>query len=298
MLFGALGCGKSSVINLLAEEPIAPVSTNSEPCTQRPQCYPISIDGRRFLLWDTTGVRLPRKGDISPYEQAYTVLRDLPDGVHLILLCARKDEISPEMSPSLGRLYWLINNFFYGGRAPVAFVVTHFDTPDKRWWEHNQRFIAAATGIPIQSIPRICSTTIQTGCDQSRETLKTLLATSTLTPIPLCLDISSQKAASLDIAAHCRLNNRDAMALAVKLSRPRHVHQEGADTIESSENTPLFKKWLWMRSRRPNPDQLPRKSRRPTDRPPRFPLPPRVIATNEGSSTQPATESVRVSALH
>ena len=239
------------------------MSTNSEPCTQRPQCYPISIGERRFRLWDTTGFRLPHKGDInplSPYEQAHAVLRDLPDGVHLILLCARKDEISPEMSPSLGSLYWLINNFFYGSRAPVAFVVTHFDTPDTRWWEHNQRFIAATTGIPIQSIPRVCSTTIQTGCDQSKESLRTLLVTSTLTPIPLRLDLSSQKAASLDIATHCGLSNRDAMALVVELGRRRHVHREDADTAESSKNFTLFKKWLQRKSG---------KSRRPIDHPPR-----------------------------
>ena len=193
-----------------------------EPCTKRPRCYRISIGNRRFRLWDTTGFRLPRGGDLnhlSPYEQAHAVLRNLPDGIHLILLCAHKDEISS----SLGSLYWLINDFFFGGRAPVAFVVTHFDALDKRWWERNQRFIATRTGIPIPSIPRACTTTVRTGCDQSRETLRVLLGNcaNTITPIPLRLNLSSHEAASLDIATHCGLSNRDATALVEKFSGPQ-----------------------------------------------------------------------------
>ena len=168
------------------------------------------------------GFRLPRGGDIShlsPYEQAHAVLRNSPDGVHLILLCARKDEISS----SLGSLYWLINDFFFGGRAPVAFVVTHFDTPDERWWERNRRFILTRTGIPIQSIPLACISTAQNSCDQSRQTLRALLenCARTTTPIPPRLNFSSHEAAALNIAAHCGLSNRDATTLMDQFSKHR-----------------------------------------------------------------------------
>ena len=181
----------------------------------------MSIGERQFRLWDTTGFSLPRGGEIghlSPYEQAHAVLRNLPDGVHLILLCARKDEISP----SLGSLYWLINNFFFGGRAPVAFVVTHFDTFDKRWWDRNQRSIVTKTRIPIQSMAYITTTTARTGCDRSRQTLRGLLSNA-ITSIPLCLTFSSHEAASLDIATHCKLNISDATALVERFSKPRNV---------------------------------------------------------------------------
>ena len=223
MLLGALGCGKSSIINLLAEEPIAPVSRHSEPCTKRPRCYRIPIGKRNFRLWDTTGFRLPRGGGISPlspYEQAHAILRDIPDGVHLILLCAHKDEFTP----SLRSLYWLVNDFFFGGRAPVALLITHFDNPDKKWLERSRRGIYKRTNIPVQSIPHAYITTARSGCDQARQALMLLLenyATS-VTPVPLRLDLSSHEAAAVAIANKCELSNSDAAALVEKLSRPRN----------------------------------------------------------------------------
>ncbi|KAF8550569.1 kinase-like protein, partial [Imleria badia] len=91
VLFGTLGCGKSSIINLLADEPIAQISTGIDvhPCTKRPRWYEISIGQRRFRLWDTMGFHFAREGDVSPllpYEQALAVLRNLTDGANLILL--------------------------------------------------------------------------------------------------------------------------------------------------------------------------------------------------------------------
>ncbi|KAF8548050.1 kinase-like protein [Imleria badia] len=116
VLFGATGCGKSSIINLLAENPIVEVPTDVDPCTKRPRWHEIFIGNRQMRLCDTMGFRLAREGDTNPllpYKQAHTVLRNLTDGVNLILLCARKDEIFA----SLGGLYRLIKDFFYGGRA-------------------------------------------------------------------------------------------------------------------------------------------------------------------------------------
>ena len=193
-----------------------------DPCTKRSRCYPITIGERRFRLWDTTGFRLSRGGAISPlsaYKQAHAVLRNLPDGVHLILLCARREELD-----LLGGLYWLIHHFFLSGRAPIAPIVTHFDNPEQMWWERNQRNIVKNTGIPVQFIPRECITTVRAGCDQSRQTLVSFLekyATS-VTPIPLRLNISSLEAASHDIATHCGLSDSDATALVDVFSRPRN----------------------------------------------------------------------------
>ena len=221
VLFGALGCGKSSIINLLADEPIAQVSTDVDPCTKRPRWYEVSIDEKRFRLWDTMGFHLARGGDTNPllpYEQAHAVLRNLTGGINLILLCARKDGIFA----SLGGLYWLISDFFYSGRAPMAFVVTQCDTPDVGWWERNQDIIAQRTGIPVHFIPHACITTIQTGCDQSKQTLKALLENyaTTVPPITLRLDLSSYKTASLRLAIHCGLSKFEATTLVKQFNRP------------------------------------------------------------------------------
>ncbi|KAG8216990.1 kinase-like domain-containing protein, partial [Butyriboletus roseoflavus] len=220
VLFGAVGCGKSSIINLLAEEPIAQVSADVEPCTKRPRWYQISVGEMRVRFWDTMGFRIAHGevGPLSPYEQAHGVLRNLPDGVNLILLCASKDG----MCGSLGSLYWLINDFFFGGRAPIAFVVTHLDTLDERWWERNQDSITKRTGIPVQSIPHACVTTVQTGRDQSKQVLRALIRTyaAAIPPISPCLDLSSRTTASLDLITHCRLSPPDATALVEEFSRP------------------------------------------------------------------------------
>ena len=221
VLFGAVGCGKSSIINLLAEEPIAQVSADVEPCTKRPRWYQISNGGGRIRLWDTMGFGFAHGGEVSPlspYEQAHAVLRNLPDGVNLILLCASKGGIFA----SLGSLYWLINDFFFGGRAPIAFVVIHLDAFDERWLERNQDSITEITGIPVQSIPHACVTTVQEGRDQSKQALKALFRTyATATPpISPRLDLSSHTTASLDLTTHCKLSLSEATALVEEFGRP------------------------------------------------------------------------------
>ena len=173
------------------------------------------------------GFHLARKPDtdlLLACEQAYTVLQNLPDGINLILLCAHKDEILA----SLGNLYWLINEFFYGGRAPIAFVVTHFDTPDEQWWERNQDNIAQRTGISVQFIPHACITAVQTGRDQSKQALKQLMETyaTAIAPISPRLDLSSRATASLDLSTHLGLSTLEAAALVERLSRLHHGHQE------------------------------------------------------------------------
>lgn len=169
------------------------------------------------------GFYLPQGRDSSsllPYEQAHTVLGNLVDGVNLILLCARIEEV---FASSLNGLCWLINELFYGGRAPIALVVTQFDTPDKGFWERTQGAIAQTTGIPVQSIPHVCITTMQTSCNQSRETLKLLLEkyATIVPPISLTLHLSSStKTTAPLLASHCGLNISKATALAEQLSRP------------------------------------------------------------------------------
>ena len=223
VLFGVLGCGKSSIINLLSDEPIAEVSTGADPCTDRPRWYEVSIDGRRFRLWDTMGFHLARGGHTNPLlpcDQAHAVLRNLTDGINLILLCARKGG----GFASLGGLYRLINDFFYGGHAPIAIVVTQCDTPDIGWWERNQNAIAQKTSIPVHSIPHACITAIhwQTGYHDSKQTLKALLKNyaTAVPPITLRLDLSSYTTASLRLANHCGLSIPEATSLVEQFGRP------------------------------------------------------------------------------
>ncbi|KAF8557992.1 hypothetical protein OG21DRAFT_1504664 [Imleria badia] len=223
-LFGVTGCGKSSIINLLADKPVANVSTGVEACTRRARWYPISLGEKKFRIWDTMGFNQAEAKDtnpLSPYEQAHALLRNLQDGVDLILLCARKDGINA----SLRSLYWLLDSFFFGGRAQIALVLTHFDAPHDQWWERNRNIIAQKCEIPVQFLPYVCITTVQNGPpqldplhDQSKQALKALLqehATSP-TPTPLRLDLSSDIASATaveNLNTHCQLSLPDATRL-------------------------------------------------------------------------------------
>ena len=216
VMFGTLGCGKSSIINLLAGEPIAQVSADVQPCTKRSRWYQVSIGEKRFRLWDTPGFRLAYVGDSShllPYEQAHALLRNIADGVNLILLCARKDEISA----SLGSLYRLINDFLCDGRIRIALVITHLDTPDEQWWERNKCTISQRTNIPVQSIPHVCVTAGQTDCDQSKQALKELLQTHAA---GITLN-SSRATPSVNLTTHCGLSPPEATALSEEFNKPR-----------------------------------------------------------------------------
>ncbi|KAF8135648.1 hypothetical protein EV363DRAFT_802302 [Boletus edulis] len=231
-LFGVTGCGKSSIVNLLADKSVADVSTGVEACTKRARWYPISLGEKTFRLWDTMGFNQAETKDmnpLSPYEQAHALLRNLQDGVDLILLCARKDGINA----SLRNLYWLLDSFFFGGRAQIALVLTHFDVPHNQWWDRNKNSIAQKCNIPVQFLPYVCITTVQNGplqsdslYDQSKQALKTLLQehATTSTPTPLRLDLSSDTAIATAVEslnAHCQLNIPDATTLVEKFRSPR-----------------------------------------------------------------------------
>ena len=227
-LFGVTGCGKSSIINLLADKPVANVSTGVEACTRRARWYPISLGEKNFRLWDTMGFNQAEAKDIntlSPYEQAHALLRNLQDGVDLVLLCARKDGINA----SLRNLYWLLDSFFFGGRAQIALVLTHFDTPHDQWWDRNRNVIAQKCHIPVQFLPYVCITTVQNGSpqpgslyDQSKQALEALLQEHATTPTPLCPDLSSDIASATEsLNVHCQLSIPDAATLVAKFRLPK-----------------------------------------------------------------------------
>ncbi|KAI9572112.1 P-loop containing nucleoside triphosphate hydrolase protein [Boletus coccyginus] len=229
-LFGVTGCGKSSVINLLADKQVANVSTGVEACTRRAQWYPISLGEKKFRLWDTMGFNQAEAKDtntLSPFEQAHALLRNLQDGVDLVLLCARKDGINA----SLRSLYWLLDSFFFGGRAQIALVLTHFDIPDDQWWGRNRNVIAQKCNIPVQFLPYVCITTVQNGSpgsdplyNQSKQALKALLQEHATAPTPLRLDLSSDiasTAAAETLNVHCQLNIPDATTLVEKFRSPK-----------------------------------------------------------------------------
>ncbi|KAF8441431.1 P-loop containing nucleoside triphosphate hydrolase protein, partial [Boletus edulis BED1] len=138
-LFGVTGCGKSSIVNLLADKSVADVSTGVEACTKRARWYPISLGEKTFRLWDTMGFNQAETKDmnpLSPYEQAHALLRNLQDGgVDLLVFCKQNGRLSASELNN----FRLFQEFLCEGQIPVAFIITHleFHNPMEKWWEAN-----------------------------------------------------------------------------------------------------------------------------------------------------------------
>ncbi|KAF9222603.1 hypothetical protein BS17DRAFT_767794 [Gyrodon lividus] len=233
VLFGEIGSGKSSVINLLTGKPVAQVSPCADACTMLPRWYPISLGEKKFRLWDTMGFNQPQETDVNrlaPYEQAHALLRTFQDGVDLLLLCTRKDAINA----SFRRIYWLVNNFFFDGRARIVLVMTHFDgTAEEGWWERNQQTIITRYGI--QTLGHVCITAAQAECPplvlhraKSKQALEALLRTYCSPDIPLSLPhnfMSNETAASRNLATNYRLSDSEVEALMQKFATPPRLHR-------------------------------------------------------------------------
>ena len=80
ILFGETGVGKSSVINLIAEKPIAEVSPDVDGCTMNSKEYSFDVLTRRIRLWDTVGLEEPQmgvNGYLAAIEKALALIRSL-----------------------------------------------------------------------------------------------------------------------------------------------------------------------------------------------------------------------------
>ncbi|KAF9244991.1 P-loop containing nucleoside triphosphate hydrolase protein [Melanogaster broomeanus] len=233
VLFGEIGSGKSSVINLLVGSPVAEVTPSVDACTKLPRWYQISLGEKKFRLWDTMGFNQADNVDsLSPYEQAHGLLRSLEDGVDLFLLCARKDGINA----SLRRIYSLVNNVFFDGRARIALVVTHFDEGTAEgWWERNEQTIFTKFGI--QTLAHACIDATQGENpqsnppfpeSQSKLALEALLKTHGSANIPLLLPpdfLSDSAAVEHSLTSNCGLTASDAEALAQRFATSLRPHR-------------------------------------------------------------------------
>jgi len=145
LIVGETGVGKSSVINLIAGEPLAAVHSGAGGCTMEAASYDVVLpdDGglsHHIRLFDTVGLNEPRFGRIdylSAIEKANTLICQLQrtGGVRLLLFCVRGGRITAVMQNN----YRLFCEILCQNQVPVAFVVTGLEneTTMEGWWENN-----------------------------------------------------------------------------------------------------------------------------------------------------------------
>ncbi|KAG1724268.1 hypothetical protein EDB19DRAFT_1915626 [Suillus lakei] len=140
VLFGETGAGKSSVINLMAGQPIAHISPDSHRCTLHWTEYPIIFEnGTRYKVFDTVGLEEPRlrTGEHLAISNAYGLINTLKErgGINLLLFCIRGGRVTATMQSN----YRLFFEFFCEEKVPLALVVTNLEreTTMEDWYTRN-----------------------------------------------------------------------------------------------------------------------------------------------------------------
>src|SRR5258708_37258787 len=91
IIFGESGCGKSSIVNMIAGRETAKVSNSAIGCTFKHECHEASIMDIPFNIYDTAGLNEGEQGRVPHWQavhQLYTLIRTL-DGVSLLVYCIR-----------------------------------------------------------------------------------------------------------------------------------------------------------------------------------------------------------------
>ena len=145
LIVGETGVGKSSVVNLIAGEPLATVHSGAGACTMEATSYDIILPDDQGLshhirLFDTVGLNEPqfRKTDyLTAIEKANTLICQLQrtGGIRLLLFCIRGGRITAVMQNN----YRLFCDILCQNKVPVAFVITGLENEVSMegWWERN-----------------------------------------------------------------------------------------------------------------------------------------------------------------
>jgi len=160
VLFGEMGAGKSSVVNLIMGQVVAKTSSSASSCTLDAKAYEVTIQGRDFRIFDTVGLNEPEKlrdSDclIGAIFKAYRLVSYLSEtgGISLLLFCIQKGRITVSMEQN----YLLFHDFLCHKRVPVALVVTHLEHEEsmENWWPDNHSHFA---DCGIHTVGQACIT--------------------------------------------------------------------------------------------------------------------------------------------
>ncbi|KAG0694610.1 kinase-like domain-containing protein [Suillus ampliporus] len=113
VVVGAIGSGKSSLVNLLSGTPVARTSNDAGRCTSKWKDYPVSFRDTVYRVFDSVG---------------FACSNGTPRGP--------KEWLEKNFREATLNDYGKIQDELRGRRVPVVLVVTHFEEPFtiKSWW--------------------------------------------------------------------------------------------------------------------------------------------------------------------
>jgi predicted GTPase len=180
VIFGAMGAGKSSLINLIADQNIAKTGSNLKRCTLTWTKYVLPRlfnDELQYNIFDTMGIENP---ELEPYEyhrsikNASRLLRELDvcGGTSLLVYCVQKGRDSGALRSN----YQLFREVLYQRRVPMVMVVTCLEDEKvmEEWWERNRASLEASE-IVVEG--HACVTTLKNEAkyEASREAVRELI---------------------------------------------------------------------------------------------------------------------------
>ncbi|KAF5366132.1 hypothetical protein D9757_010947 [Collybiopsis confluens] len=146
VFFGATGCGKSSVINMLLREQDekAAVSDGAKPCTMKTESYLTQRRGIRYQFFDTVALdQAVVQNRKDALVELGHLMRDMQEGVSLLVYCVRGPRL-----PTLDINYEIFYEGFCRKEVPIFIVVTGLEDLDdtESWWSNNK---AALKDVPL-----------------------------------------------------------------------------------------------------------------------------------------------------
>ncbi|KAG0704674.1 P-loop containing nucleoside triphosphate hydrolase protein [Suillus ampliporus] len=159
VIFGEVGAGKSSVVNLMAGKQIAHISPDSYRCTLHWTEYTVTFEnGARHNVFDTVGLEGPRlqTGEyLSAIANAYGLINTLKErgGISLLLFCVRGNRVTATMQSN----YRLFFEFLCEEKVPLALVVTNLEREENMedWYTRNKHHLEKYN---IKSVGHACIT--------------------------------------------------------------------------------------------------------------------------------------------
>jgi tRNA U34 5-carboxymethylaminomethyl modifying GTPase MnmE/TrmE len=141
VIFGEIGAGKSSVVNLMAGQKKVATSPGTVRCTMDCEEHLITFDGYNYKVFDTIGLEDP-KLEIDEYlnaiVNAHSLITKLKDagGIDLLLFCVRAGRVTTTFQNN----YRLFFEWLGEERVPIVLVLTGLEreTRMENWWDMEQ----------------------------------------------------------------------------------------------------------------------------------------------------------------
>lgn len=138
ILFGESGCGKSSIVNMVAEKDLATVSSSVNGCTFTSARYEVDIQGTRFNIYDTAGLDEGDGGTVpkqTAMVQLFHLLKTLDTGVNLLVFCMRG-----RIKEGTHKNWRLFHEIICRREVPIVLAITGLEQEPNMddWWVYNK----------------------------------------------------------------------------------------------------------------------------------------------------------------